>query len=111
MWATISVDGLFETHSGVPTLKEMQNFVGGYVECIGIERPFMMWLNEEGKLEGQKLNEVASELAFSHISVSDYIAGNVVITGGADMDGETLPLSYDDISFLFHRVWEIKVPV
>ena len=53
-----------------------------------------MWVDEEGKFNGQYANPVATRVArhFGAIYADDSIAGPVAITGGCDDEGETLEL-------------------
>lgn len=44
------------------TLEEMQKFVGGYVELIAQDRETLMLVNEEGRLLGLPVNEVATRV-------------------------------------------------
>jgi len=75
--------------------------VGGWVQAIQLHERLTLWLNEEAKqnrlphnLKGQTIWETFFEVD------SDYIVGNVVLTGGADEEGETLPLRPDDLAVL-----------
>lgn len=46
-----------------PTLKEAQEFVGGYVEPVYLQNGDLMLVNEEGRLRGLDLNQDASNIA------------------------------------------------
>lgn len=61
------------------TLKEMQEYVGGYIEVIYLQDNLIMVINEEGKLLGLPKNKQATQLANFHLDFDDYIAGDVVI--------------------------------
>jgi Domain of unknown function (DUF3846) len=93
-WASITVEGEVEIHDGIPTLEQMQATVGGYIEAVEIGDA-IMWVNEEGKLSGLTPNNIATDLAEPGrwIFEGDYIAGDVLLTGLADDDGETTGLS------------------
>lgn len=45
------------------TLKELQGFVGGYIELVYLDDDITMVVNEEGVLRGLKTNYAASFLA------------------------------------------------
>lgn len=44
-------------------LQELQEIVGGYIECVYINDKIQMVVNEEGKITGLPLNVAASSLA------------------------------------------------
>jgi hypothetical protein len=73
-------------------LSIMQEAVGGYIECVSFDG-FEMWLNEEGKLIGLPINEVATAIWESHYGATDVIMGNVLFTGEADDEGYSTELS------------------
>ena len=75
------------THEVLPSdgkyfsLKELQTFVGGYIEMLELADGRLMFLNEEGKLKRLPVNPIACELALgSGIALNDYIVGNVLVT-------------------------------
>ena len=75
------------------TLEEMQGYVGGYIEIIGLPDGSQLILNEEGKLKGLEPNLKASLLARkAGIHPSDYVVGDVLIASrteaGFDDDEE-----------------------
>jgi hypothetical protein len=45
------------------TLKELQGFVGGYIERAPYTAPHEIWVDEEGLLKGKPLNVAASAIA------------------------------------------------
>lgn len=104
MYATLTVDGTLTKHSGIPKYADLRDGVGGYVEAVRLDDDregdetnigsALMWLNEEGKLEGLPLNRLATDLAhaFRSIFPNDHIVGNVVFTGLPDNEGETTSL-------------------
>ena len=47
---------LIDDEKNTPTLKEAQDFVGGYVECITFPNGDLLIVNEEGKLMKLPLN-------------------------------------------------------
>ena len=70
-------------------LHEMQEIVGGYIECINIVDNILCVLNEEGKLMGLLPNFVFN---------GDIIAGDVFFCVGGEEDFESL--SDDQIELL-----------
>ena len=59
------------------TLKELQKYVGGYIETVPTTDNKIMVLNEEGKLKELPINRIASKRYKYHWD--DIIVGNVVI--------------------------------
>lgn len=70
-------------------LHEMQEIVGGYIECINIVENILCVCNEEGKLMGLTPNFAFGE---------DIIVGDVFFCVGGEEDFESL--SDDQIEFL-----------
>lgn len=62
-------------------LEELQKYVGGFVEYVGISEEETMVINEEGKLIGLEINDAANEIAEKNFAIFfwDYIVGDVVI--------------------------------
>ena len=78
------------------TLGARQEAVGGYIEAVRLSSVSAdMFVNEEGKIYGLTCNTRATNLVgmlYGEISLGDYIAGNAIITGGIDEEGNTLGL-------------------
>lgn len=76
-------DGTFKTITPANnkdfTLKELQKYVGGYIQLIPLQDNLVMVINEEGKLLGLPRNDKATGLTNFHPDYDDYIVGNVVI--------------------------------
>lgn len=78
----------------------LSDAVGGYIECVtmhlhdrdGVDVIASMWVNEEGKLDGLPHNELATRIFTSQFHTLDRIVGDVIITGGADEEGDALGL-------------------
>lgn len=66
-------------------LKELQGFVNGYFEIVGVGEKFMI-LNEEGKLEGLELNTKATEIYQKHYGKVDVIVGDVLLADSDEID-------------------------
>ena len=62
------------------TLKELSNFVKGYVQIISLKDGRLMVLNEEGKIANFKVNNTATNLAKEILFQDDYIVGDVLVT-------------------------------
>ena len=67
-----------------PTLKEMQEFVGGYIEVVYLNKESMMIIDEEGKIKEKPINQEATDIAHEHEAIynTDYIAGDAMILSG-----------------------------
>ena len=66
MKKVMSEDGSYITiylsdEDGEPTLKAMQESVGGYIEVVYAENGDQIIIDEEGRLKGKPINEDASE--------------------------------------------------
>lgn len=73
------------------SLTTLQTAVGGWVQAIDLTDTMTMWCNEEGKLISLPHNPFAQLLwDISFGAHTDYIVGDVVITGGTDSEGATL---------------------
>lgn len=70
----------------------LRDAVGGYIECVSLANDLEMWVNEEGKLLGLPLNVIGTHCWETYYGKTDWIAGDVIFTGGCDEDGETLGL-------------------
>lgn len=57
-----------------PTLADLQNIVGGYIEALNLGNKTYLVVNEEGRLEGLALNTAATK-----IYRRDMIVGNAVL--------------------------------
>lgn len=75
-------------------LADFQRIVGGYVETVTLpDIDTVIWLNEDGKLLGLPANRVATLLAKdAGLMPGDVIVGDVVVTGGADDNGDETDL-------------------
>lgn len=76
-------------------LDDLQAAVEGFVEPVAGE-DFTAWVNEEGKLKGMPFNPRADRflhLAIPALSTWDCIVGPVIITGGADDEGDNTDIS------------------
>jgi hypothetical protein len=60
------------------TLKELQGFVGGYIETFFLTKNQIMVVNEEGKLDELPLNVRATEIIRKYDSI-DTIVGDALV--------------------------------
>lgn len=67
------------------TADELHALVEGYLECVYLPDGRIMWINEEGKLQGLPLNMVATFLALDALQRGDVIVGNAVITSTVEV--------------------------
>ena len=83
----------------VMTYDDMVGVVHGYIEPVYLDGA-VAYVNEEGKLEGLPRNERATALAHAHNAIygDDWIAGNMLITGECDDEGEMMPLTTEWIN-------------
>jgi len=75
---------IIEDSKDEPTLKEAQEFVGGYVEGITFPNGDYLIINEEGKLKGLPLNPEATALWKATFDNDNFITGrNDFVVGPA----------------------------
>lgn len=85
-----------------PGLAPLQAAVGGYIEAIYPLPGVVMFLNEEGKIQGLPHNPVASLVA-AEVLYGDYICGNVVLVG-EDGHGESVGLTDEQVEAIYARL-------
>jgi hypothetical protein len=71
-------------------LATLQGAVGGWVQALDLSDTVSLWVNEEGKMDGLEHNPYAQvfwDEAFG--AGTDFIVGNVVLTGTPDSEGYT----------------------
>lgn len=68
-------------------LTDLQKAVNGYIEGISLGGTLFGYINEEGKLRGLPINQLATRFWKSRRGVDDVICGNLVVVGVADKDG------------------------
>ena len=91
------------------SLEKLQKAVGGYVQAVDLCEGVTMWCNEEGKMMSLPHNPFGQafwETAFpvSEFGRTDYIVGDIVLTGGVDDEGDTLGLTSEEIDELLKSV-------
>lgn len=78
-----------KSKSGKYTLKELQEYVGGYIELVTLVRHGQyMVVNEEGKIYDLPVNGFATEIALKERAIMphDTINGNVIIIKQNEID-------------------------
>lgn len=78
---------------------ELQFMVGGYIEALRLSDDLIMWVNEEGKLQGLPLNTAATNIAATFkmgaaTLWNDQIVGDVVVATMAESE-EDEDLDFD----------------
>jgi len=81
------------------TLAHLQKAVGGHVDVVALSPWLDMWVNDEGILLGLPVNPVATRVAATYGPRIPYF-GPVVLTGGPDPEGATLPLTDEHAAHL-----------
>jgi len=75
----------------------LRSTVGGLIQAVDLDDQITLWCNEEGKLIGLPYNDKATQMWENTFGLTDLIMGDTVFTGGTDDEGETLPLSIEQI--------------
>jgi hypothetical protein len=99
---TIKIDDQCELVESLWEYQEINNSVDGWIEGVSLGKYGYMFINEEGKLLGLDINKVATFLAKNsgNLMSDDYIAGNAVIFGQADDEGNSTDVPERTISLL-----------
>jgi hypothetical protein len=82
-------EGYFQKYVGSPTLLDMQDLVGGYIEMLPIGDSHYMVLNEEGIIDKLPYNQLANEyLRQKSPLAADWntIVGDVFIINKEDVE-------------------------
>lgn len=83
------------------SLTTLQTAVGGWVQAIDLASDLSMWCNEEGKLTGLPHNPYAQFMWDKVFGAhTDYIVGDIVLTGGTDSEGETIGLTQEQVDII-----------
>lgn len=94
------------TSKELPTLQEA---VGGLIEAINLATDLTMFCNEEGKLLDLPHNPFAQYLWDKRFGAHlDYIVGDIVLTGGADDEGEMLGLSDEQVQIIKQMTKQVQ---
>lgn len=88
------------------SLKDYQEAVGGNIEVLDIDRPAAtIFINEEGKNLHLDTNRRATMLLWLHLSRfrgMDVLAGDVVVAGQPDEEGDTQDVPQELLDLLFN---------
>jgi hypothetical protein len=83
------------------SLELLQKAVGGYVQAIDLYDTITLWCNEDCKMMYFPHNEIALTLWDNVFGPdTDYIVGDIVLTGGTDAEGEIIGLTDEQINNL-----------
>ncbi len=75
--------------------------VAGWIQAVPLDdnlEGITLWVNEEGKLNNLPYNPLATILWEMSYGFTDVICGTAVLTGGTDDEGETLPLTDEQVA-------------
>jgi len=95
--------------------KAIQAVVGGTFDAITSDSGnTTFWIHDEGKIIGLEPNVIATKILWGLNQAFyglDYLAGPVLITGGADDEGDTLGISVEGLTAVERaktpRPWEV----
>jgi len=99
----VSVNGEFEVRDFdyESEYSVVSGAVGGYIERIYLPKQGVcLWVNEEGKLRDLELNTYGTALWANNYGLTDWIAGDIIITGDTDSEGYSLGLSEAQLALL-----------
>lgn len=109
----VTTDGrAYVKEFGYPLHRSCEDTLGGWIETVrprGLDRPYMMLVNEEGLLHGLHLNPVGSVFYQTHIH-GQPIVGNIILMKDGYRDGERdiVGLEEDEAEKLLDMV--LKLP-
>lgn len=66
------------------SLKEMQEYVGGFVEYVGLGDETLI-VNEDGKSQKLPVNKAATKMYLDFYKASDFIVGDVILIKSKDL--------------------------
>jgi len=91
------------------SLNKLQTAVGGWVQAIDLSSDLSMWCNEEGKLTGLPHNPYAQYMWDKVFGAhTDYLVGDIVLTGGTDSEGETIGLTQEQVDIMKLTVAKVQ---
>jgi len=80
--------------------KLLSETVGGLIECVRLDANLDMWVNDNGLAEGLAQNPHGTRIYNDTFGAQHVIVGNIIFTGGADDEGETLGLNDEQVQKL-----------
>jgi hypothetical protein len=81
------------------TLSDMQEMVGGFIECIHVGGKIDMWINDMGKLLDMPINIVLHDES----DILDTIHGDIFFAGG-DASGDLIGLTDGEITWIKNKL-------
>ena len=93
-----TINTMYVKDFGEPLYKSLGEEVGGYIEVVHprrLDAPFVMIVNEEGRLEGLSQNALGSFLYGTPIH-GEPIVGNIIILQEGFVNGERDIIGLDD---------------
>ena len=108
LYLSTEMDAEIRTFTVGDSYELLRDAVDGYIECVHLPSLGVdLWCNEEGKLTGLPQNDIATLLFHKEFGAFDSIRGNVIFTGGADDEGDTIGLTEDQIKALTELFGEV----
>lgn len=86
----------------------IRDAVGGWIECVRLNKGIDMWVNEEGKmLESCEYNPTATAIYWTNFGfMTDQIFGDVIFTS-SDGEGETTGLTVEQVEYLKEIAFDV----
>lgn len=109
----VTTDGrAYVKEFGYPLHRSCESTLGGWIETVyprGLDRPYMMLVNEEGRLHGLPTNLVGSYFYQTHVH-GQLIVGNIILMklGWRDGERDIVGLEEDEAEKLMDMV--LKLP-
>lgn len=94
---------LYDLEVNGDELTNLQQIVGGYVQCVDLNEQVSLWCHEEGKMLGLPVNPYATTLWEAAYGSTDVIVGTVAIAGGVDENGELMAVDFGDLRRLVQQ--------
>ena len=108
LYLSTEMDTEIRTFTVGDSYELIKDAVEGWIECVHLSSLGVdLWCNEEGKLAGLPQNDIATLLFHKEFGAHDSIRGNVIFTGGADDEGDTIGLTEDQIKTLTELFGEV----
>lgn len=87
----------------------IQSTVDGIFDCVRINSLGVdVWIHDEGKIIGLPVNALATMLWFHEYGLTDVLAGDVLITGGVNDEGETLGLTDAEVDTIINTMYSMN---
>lgn len=98
-----------ELDLSIDSLSVLQDGVGGWIEAVDLARDMTLWCNEEGKMNGLPHNPFAQFMWDKVFGAhTDYIVGDIVLTGGTDDEGSTMGLTDEQVGIINNVVAVVR---